>query len=77
MAIVFPKSQIVRFYAHRKGTKQGMEEAKHLRLGQHFHNWAELHKVVNPEDKAFCDRLYNADDNRAGRMLVYAMDWSK
>lgn len=38
-----------------------------LRLGQAFHTYMQLDKCV--QDKAFCDRLYNADETTARRMI--------
>lgn len=63
--IMFPISQVVRFkYKH-----------KSLRYGQAFHNFMKLHKVTNPQDKEFCDRLWNErNDEKAKAMIISRTD---
>jgi hypothetical protein len=42
---------------------------KSLRYGQAFYNFMKLHKVSDQQDKEFCERLYNADDEKAKTMI--------
>lgn len=70
MAIVFPASRIREFYRDNPTWKE-----KGLRLGQAFFNYMELHKVVNEQDKAVCDALFNADNIRANNLIISHTDW--
>ena len=47
---------------------------KNLRYGQEFFNYAKLEKVVDKEDKSFCDKLYFANDATAKQMIKSRMD---
>lgn len=63
--ITFPNTQYKKFN-HANAS---------LRWGQAFYNFMKLHKVTNPQDKEFCDRIYNeADDNRARMMVISRLD---
>jgi hypothetical protein len=68
--IMFPRSLILKFYKQNPTWKESG-----LRLGQAFHTWAELNKITNAEDKAFCDALYNAKSDVASHMLIARTDW--
>lgn len=48
---------------------------KNLRWGQAFYDFMKLHKITNPEDKIFCDRLYNAEDGEAKHMVMARLDF--
>lgn len=62
--ITFPKTRVNAFQ-HRN---------KALRYGQAFHQFMKLDKVTNPQDKEFCDRLYNAPDEKAKQMILSRLD---
>lgn len=64
--IKFPASQ-VKAFVHRN---------KALRWGQAFHQFMKLEKVENAQDKEFCDRLYNAPDEKAKAMVTSRTDHS-
>ncbi|BEG72655.1 hypothetical protein [Pseudomonas phage PA1C] len=49
---------------------------KNLRWGQAFHSHMELHKITNPEDKEWCDKLWNADDRTAADLLASVVDYN-
>lgn len=61
--IMFSKSMVETF-SHRN---------KSLRWGQAFHQYMKLHKVTG-QDKAFCDKLYNATDEIAKAMVASRTD---
>jgi hypothetical protein len=62
--LTFSKSSVDKF-VHRN---------KVLRWGQAFHRQFKLDKVTNPQDKAFCDKLYNADESTAKAMIQSRLD---
>lgn len=62
--ITFAKSKVDAFQHHNK----------HLRWGQAFYGFMKLSKVTNPQDKEFCDRLYNATDDKAKAMVQSRLD---
>ncbi len=62
-----PRSRLVEFQQYFKGTSG-------LRVGQAFHQFMQLEKVVS--DKTFCDRLYQADGDRAWTMILSLVDES-
>lgn len=62
--IMFSESEVKRF----------QHKNKHLRWGQAFYNFMKLHKVKDPQDKEFCDRLYNAPDEKAKAMVTSRTD---
>lgn len=64
--VTFPKSQVDSF-VHRN---------KALRYGQAFHQFMHLDKIKNDADKAFCDRLYNATDEKAKAMIISRTDFN-
>jgi len=45
-----------------------------LRYGQEFHQFMQLDKIENPADKEFCDRLYEADGEKAIAMIRERID---
>lgn len=44
------------------------------RLGQHFHDYMELEKVTDKNQRAWCDQLYNANDVIARQMIMVNLD---
>lgn len=62
--ITFSKSEVDRF----KHTN------KHLRWGQQFHQKFKLHKVTEPKDKIWCDKLHYAGDEEAKKMVASRTD---
>lgn len=62
--ITFQKSKVDSF----------VHKNKSLRWGQAFHHFMKLEKVTNPQDKEFCDRIYNADDEKAKQMVMSRLD---
>ena len=62
--ITFAKSQVDKF-VHRN---------KVLRYGQAFHRQFKLDKVTNQQDKEFCDRLWEADEEKAKAMIASRLD---
>lgn len=46
----------------------------YMRLGQEFYNFMSFHKVVSEPNKAFCDKLYVADDAKANEMIQSIID---
>lgn len=62
--ISFPKTRIDSF----------IHDKPHLRWGQHFFQYMELHKCSNPEDQVFLNRLYNAADDVAKTMVADRTD---
>lgn len=47
----------------------------HQRLGQAFFNHFDLHKMDRTKDDTL-DRLYNADNETAEKMISTMIDWS-
>ena len=45
----------------------------HLRWGQQFYEFMRLNKVTNQDDAAWCNKLYNAPDDVAKRMVCAVM----
>jgi hypothetical protein len=45
---------------------------KHLRFGQAFFNWANLHKMTQTP---WLDKLYNANNTKARAMMLEVIDW--
>ena len=64
--ITFAKTAVDKF-VHRN---------KVLRYGQAFHRQFKLDKVTNQQDKEFCDRLWNASDEKAKAMIQSRLDHS-
>ena len=62
--LTFSKSLVDKF-VHRN---------KVLRWGQAFHRQFKLDKVTNQQDKEFCDRLFNAADDKAKQMVQSRLD---
>lgn len=49
-----------------------VHQNKALRWGQAFHQHMKLERCT--QDKAFCDKLYNADDQTAKAMVASRLD---
>jgi len=62
MTTVIPYTQIRQF--RRTNTDQ--------RWGQEFYDFMKLEKVQDPEDKAWCDELYNEPDDARAKVMVLA-----
>ncbi len=63
--MMFSQSEVDRFRHNNKSK----------RYGQDFYDFMKLHKITNPQDKMFCDRLYNEpDDDKAKAMIVSRTD---
>lgn len=45
-----------------------------MRWGQAFYGYMDFHKVTHPANKAWCDRLYQADDATAKKMVESVTD---
>lgn len=46
------------------------------RLGQRFHAHFGLEKMSDPDDRRWCDQLYNADDVEAHGLIASSIDYS-
>jgi len=46
----------------------------HLRVGQAFHNYMELGKITSSEERKFCDKLYEADNEKAVDLIAARID---
>ena len=55
-------------------TDKFVHQNKALRWGQAFYKFMKLDKVKDPQDKEFCDRLFNADDAKAKAMVLSRTD---
>ena len=71
VTLIFPRSAVLRFYKENPTWRE-----QGLRLGQAFFNWMKLEQVKMPENKAFCDKLFNADSSRAAPMIISRTDWN-
>ena len=60
----FPKTRVMDFRHTNKAQ----------RWGQAFYDYMELHKVTDPDEKVFCDKLYNADNDTAKMMVASRTD---
>lgn len=68
VTIRFPRSRVLAFMrAHISG----------MNIGRTFYKFMELDKITNPNDKAYCDRLYNATTSDAHKMIIARTDWRK
>lgn len=47
---------------------------KHVSWGKAFFGYMKLEKVTNQQDKEFCDRLFNASDEKAKAMVQSRLD---
>ena len=47
---------------------------KALRYGQAFYDFMQLHKVTDPVDKIFCDRIYEAEESLAKGLIQSRID---
>jgi hypothetical protein len=61
--LMFPKTRVDAFRHTNKA----------LRYGQAFHQYMRLDKITGL-DKAFCDRLYQADGEKAKAMIASRTD---
>lgn len=68
--IVFPRSRVEQFYREHPN----WHTVEKLRFGQAFYNFMQLDKVTGEANKAFCDRLFNADSMAAQRMVIDRTD---
>ena len=68
--MIIPKSQYKRFLSEEWSKD---EIRQHLRLGQAFYNWANLHKMKQTQ---WLDKLYNADSLIAEAMILDKLDWN-
>lgn len=67
--MVIPYTQYQQFLL---AWQENLAWQQHLRLGQAFYNWANLHKMTQTP---WLDRLYNADNKTAREMMEANMDW--
>lgn len=44
------------------------------RLGQHFYDYMELHKITDSTQKVWCDQLYQVNDGVARQMILVNID---
>lgn len=65
--LMFSASEVARFHHTNPD----------LRLGQAFHQYFNLEKITNPDDKAFCDKLYQCDGDEAKAMIAERTDHSQ
>lgn len=52
----------------------GRIPANGQRFGQQFYDFMELHKVQDPDNKVWCDALYQASDHVARQMVLASVD---
>lgn len=69
--ISFPITRVARFYMACT-----MDNRTQLRLGQKFHEYMALHKVLNPVDRLLCDKIYEADGQTAIDLIEKHTDYS-
>lgn len=62
--LTFSASEVKRFVHNNKAK----------RWGQDFYDFMKLDKVKNPQDKHFCDKLYNAEESVAKAMVKSRTD---
>jgi hypothetical protein len=62
VGLTFPLSRV----------KEFRHQSEHLRYGQAFHQFMRLDKCE--QDREFCDRLYNASDDVARKMIDSRID---
>lgn len=60
-------------YSRVQSFRLALDPRSQLRVGQAFHIFAELHKMQ--QDRAFCDRLWQADDETAWSMIESITDY--
>lgn len=54
----------------------GRVPANGQRTGQQFYDFMELDKVTDPDNRVWCDTLYNASDKAARQMILASVDHS-
>ena len=69
VTIAIPKTRFDEF------CKQ-LKEPNGQRHGQRFYDFMELHKVTSPVNRAWADRLYNAQDDTALFMIRCRLDYA-
>lgn len=70
--LTFPKTLVDAFVESHE--YQNFKNHPEYRLGQAFHNFARLYKISNPDDKAFCDKLWEADGVNALFLIAERYD---
>lgn len=53
---------------------RALKRDPHLRMGQALYNFLKLEKVKNPENVTWANKLYNASDDEAAKMIEAATD---
>lgn len=66
--ISIPYSRIKQFHA--------TDYPVSMRHGQALHAFLELDKIQDVDDRIWCDRLYNADESTAIKMIEAVTDWN-
>lgn len=64
MALTFSRTEFKKF----------RHDNKLLRYGQQFHQYFKLEKITNPEDRVWCNKLYNASNDVAKDMVKERID---
>lgn len=70
--LMFPASMVKSF--EESEWYAAFKAGNGTRLGQAFHCFAKLHRVENPKDKEFCDKLWDADNEKAADLIVARID---
>lgn len=65
ISITIPKSRYKQFTKDRNDPR---------RWGQQFHAFMELEKVTDPDNKVWCDVLYNATEHVGRQMVLASLD---
>lgn len=71
MNMTFPASTVSNF---RKVWNYGTIY-KGMRYGQAFHTYFKLDQIELPENKQWCDLLYQMDEIGASMMIMERIDW--
>lgn len=64
------------FYIMGTFYKRFIRKSPHLRYGQQFHQWAKLEKLTSPKAKDYADKIYNAPDAEARKLIEAIVDWN-
>lgn len=70
VTITFPQTSVDRFFREKWPHQKG----KGIRMGQAFHQFMNLEKITSDDNKVFCDRLYEADGNKAKAIILSVLD---
>jgi hypothetical protein len=73
------KSEIDQFYRiYQSGKGAFIQDFKYkdLRMGQAFHQHFKLEKITG-DDKFWCDKLYEADGDKAKKMIEQITDYQQ